>query len=57
MFSPLVFFVRIVSKIKPVANYIVNKQLAMFSKVSKLELIIWAIFFGVNAAMIIKSLI
>ena len=28
----------------------------MFSKVSKLELIIWAVFFGVNAAMIIRSL-
>ena len=28
----------------------------MFSKISKLELIIWAVFFGVNAAMVIKSL-
>jgi len=28
----------------------------MFSKVTKLELVIWAIFFGVNAAIVIKSL-
>ena len=28
----------------------------MFSKVSKTELIIWAVFLGINAAMIIKSL-
>jgi len=26
----------------------------MFSKVSKLELIFWTIFVGINAAMIIK---